>query len=762
MSARSRFVVATLAVTALVFPLSATAAEPRVEVAHATPITSGDVVRPASGPTSFAVVLRPRDPAGLSAFLTSLTTPGSANYHRFLTPAQYGARFGASPAALAQLTSYFASYDVRATHVSTARLTVDFTGAPSAVAHALSTSIARVSGANVALRPVTLPASLAHLVAGVDGLSAVNGLRTHLSQAHAVSQPTTCAGAGSDTGNTANSLSGFPATQQAQIYGLSAQWAAGFNASGVSIGVYELGQYQKSDVATFATCYGLTPHITTVNVDNGPSTLTYSDEATMDIEEATALAPGASLVVYQGPNANSGPLDTYQQIADDDKVAVVTTSWGDCESDPSFNPQSEQPIFEQMAAEGMTVISAAGDNGSSDCVNVSSNPVGVDDPASQPLVTGVGGLTLSSLSPLTQSVWNSSGGAGGGGISTVWGRPSWQTGDGITSSATMRMVPDLSVMADPSTGFLQYYTGSGGTFCRYNCTGGWSAIGGTSIGAPLVAAMVATAIQSCGGGNFGPINASLYAMSATGFIDVTQGNNDTTGTGNYSATPGYDMASGLGSPSPTTFYKGLCPSAFSPTTSSFYVTGTPVAASSPATLTAQLLDPKGKAIAGAALLVTATSTSGQPLFNSDATSATSTTSASVTLTTDNTGLASATLSNDSPGTVSLSVNYLGQTIYSTTVTFAASAASAACLPAPPRVQATVVRGGAVLRVVPSTSPCAHQRYQWQGAGHGWTTFSGATSTRLSGLRSHVTYQVKVRSTTGQATSRAVTLRVRPL
>ena len=139
---------------------------------------------------------------------------------------------------------------------------------------------------------------------------------------------------------------------------------------------------------------------------------------------------------------------------------------------------------------------------------------------------------------------------------------------------TMRLVPDLSVMGDPSTGFIQYYTGAGSGFCHHSCSGGWGAIGGTSIGAPLVSSLIAVAAQACGVSRLGFVNPSLYAMATTGFVDVTSGNNDLYNVGEYSATPGYDEASGLGSPDGAAFFSGLCPTTYSPSESSFAVTST--------------------------------------------------------------------------------------------------------------------------------------------------------------------------------------------
>jgi subtilase family serine protease len=121
----------------------------------------------------------------------------------------------------------------------------------------------------------------------------------------------------------------------------------------------------------------------------------------------------------------------------------------------------------------------------------------------------------------------------------------------------MRLVPDLSSDADPETGFVQYFTGSGQGVCHQNCESGWGSVGGTSIGAPMVSSMVAVAAQSCGTTRLGFINPSLYAMASTGFTDVTTGSNDLYNVGDYSAGPGYDEASGLGVRGGRAF-AGLC------------------------------------------------------------------------------------------------------------------------------------------------------------------------------------------------------------
>ena len=151
-------------------------------------------------------------------------------------------------------------------------------------------------------------------------------------------------------------MGGYTVQQQASLYGLTAEWTAGNTGVGQTIGVYELATYDASDVNTYDTCYGLAPTITSVSVDGGPTQSDNADnapdEATLDVEETAALAPGAAIEVYQGTQNGAGPTDIYSEIASQDTATIVTTSWGICEADTDGSAQVEQPIFEEMAAAG--------------------------------------------------------------------------------------------------------------------------------------------------------------------------------------------------------------------------------------------------------------------------------------------------------------------------------------------------------------------------------------------------------------------------
>jgi hypothetical protein len=341
----------------------------------------------------------------------------------------------------------------------------------------------------------------------------------------------------------------------------------------------------------------------------------------------------------------------------------------------------------------------------------------------------------------------------------------------------MRMVPDLSVMADPASGFVQYYTGSGGTFCRHTCSSGWSSIGGTSIGAPLVAALVATAIQACGVGNLGFINPSLYAMASTGFNDVTSGNNDLFSTGNYAAGVGYDSASGLGSPNGANFFAGLCPPAVSTSKSAFSVSaGT--ANVKPSNVAIKLVDVNGNPFVNADVIVSAKATSGTVTIDGDPSTSTGSSSASATVTTDTSGQVSASIETTTSSTVSVSVSYRGTTLYTTSVAFAAGSVptttttkptasttttttTKTCTPSTPAVSGlTTLVGGVRISASASAGSCAGQVLQWSINGTTWHNFTTASTTTISGLARHANYLVRLRLHTATTNSSVTTVKVK--
>ena len=757
---------------------SATASQPRVVVAKAIPLASSNTVVQKTITTSFDVLLRQDNQAALTAYIANLSNTASPEYHHFLTPVEFAKDFGATSSAIHQVRSYLATYGLTSTNLSKGHIVLHVTGSTADIARAFAAPVetVRTSAGSLSAQFVhaaTVPASLAPDVVEITGLSTTSPIESPASIVHAtpavatlVTAPTTCPSAGTSVGSTPNSLGGYTVQQQAQLYGLTSAYASGSTGVGQTIAIYELGQYDQSDLNTYFSCYGLSPSITTTNVDGGP-TGGYSEEATMDIEQASALAPGAAINVYQAPNNGSGPTDLYAQIADDNIATVVTTSWGLCESDPNGAAQAEQAIFEQMAAQGQTMIASAGDSGSSDCYGntdgYAPTSLSVDDPASQPFVTGVGGLTVSSISPLSETVWNNgaNGGATGGGVSTIWPRPAWQSAPGITAANTMRMVPDLSVMGNPNTGFIEYYTGTAnGVGVVGGGNNGWGSIGGTSIGSPQVSAIVAVAAQACATARLGFINPTLYAMASAGvgFSDVTAGSNDLFNVGGYSAGVGYDMASGLGSPNGSAFVNGLCQPKIDTSKSSFSTSSLTPSINTAATITATLNGTNAHPLTNAALNVTASAASGAVVINNTASSATSSGNATLTVNTDSIGRAVVSVKTNTIGPVVVTVAYEGQTLYTTTLAFSA-ARPAASVPGRASIRTlTALVSGLRVSVTPpaATGGSVITMYQYtiDGGAH-WFNISATTRTatvlHLAKGRSYV-ISVRARNARGNGAS----------
>lgn len=780
------------ALVALALPatsLTAGASDARVVVAGLTPLATNDVVVKTSITTSFDLALTQTHQGALTAFIASLSNTASPNFHHYLTPSQYARAYGATSTTLSDVTNYLEQYGLKIDSLSKGRNILRVTGTSTTIAHAFDAPVETIRLSDGSLHAhftvaATLPESLAKDVTAVAGLSTIQPETTNLSTPNASTPnastaPTSCSSAGSSAGTTPNSVGGYTVQQQAQLYGLSTAWVAGDTGVGQTIGVYELANFDAGDVNTFFTCYGLSPSITQINVDGGPVTADNAnnapDEATLDVEEAAALAPGAAIEVYQGTQNANGPTDIYSQMASDNTATIITTSWGICEAQTAGAALAEQTIFEEMAAQGQTIVAAAGDSGSSDCEGTPQPAKGlaVDDPASQPYVTGVGGLTVSNISPLSQTVWNDNCtaqgcGAGGGGVSTMWSRPSWQVGPGInTATATRRIVPDLSVMADPSTGFIQYFTGTDTGLCDHTCSGGWGGIGGTSIGAPLVSALVAVAAQACTtspGGRLGFINPSLYAMSSTDFTDVTSGNNDLYGVGGYTADVGYDMASGLGSPNGTAFLAGLCPTTVSTAKSSFALSSTTAKALTPGpTVTATLRDANGVPVPNASLKVTATATGGYLSINNVEDKSNGLGSATGSVTSDATGVATFTVGSTIAQSVTVNLSYAGQTIFSTTLTITAASARPKSKPGPPTITklSPLIGGFALTLKAPvQNGASAITSYQYSiNGGRSWVSLGkGRTSIHVGKLLKGKLYGVIARALNSLGASKSSALR----
>jgi hypothetical protein len=553
-----------------------------VRLAGPAPIlpAGAQVVGPSTPSTqiSAAVSLQPRDPAALQAFVTAVSTPGSPQYHHYLAAGQFGPTFGPTASTVAATRSWLTSSGLQVGPTSANGLLVPVSGTVAAMEQAFAVPLVqtrlhdgRVARAETANPEV--PASLAGVVGGVIGLSTVSQPSPHIVPGPTV-VPTPSAPGGSTApsgsgstgvaprtatghvGPTAcadaaalNAANAWTANQLAGAYQFSTLYGQGRVGAGQRVDIYELEPFNLSDIVSYESCYGINVPVSTTAVDGG-ATGRQLGEAALDIEMVAGLAPSSAITVYSGPNEGSGPIDTYTRMIDDDSARVLSTSWGQCEGPGGIaagDQVAEANLFAQAAAQGQTMLAASGDTGSSDCA-----PEGttadyfVDDPADQTDVTGVGGTSLTGIGATpTESAWNDSDGAGGGGVSVIFPQATWQTttlavcGTTGTQTCSGRRVPDVSATADPEHGDIIFFGG------------GWRVFGGTSAAAPLWAALAAVGNQGCAA-PAGFLNAKLYAAGGA-YNDVTTGNNQLfpvagfNGT-YYPAAAGYDLATGLGTP----------------------------------------------------------------------------------------------------------------------------------------------------------------------------------------------------------------------
>jgi kumamolisin len=383
---------------------------------------------------------------------------------------------------------------------------------------------------------LTVPAALGDVVMGVFGIDNRPQARPHLRR-HAQSA----------------AASSFTPVQVAEAYA----FPSGATGKGRTVGIIELGGgFDTDDLTTYFQGLGMTgPSVTAVSVDGGqntPGTDPNADgEVMLDIEVVGAVAPDVAIAVYFAPNTDQGFIDALSTAVHDttNKPSVISISWGESEDAWSEQARNQmEQILTEAGALGVTVTVAAGDNGSTDAVNDGQQHV--DFPASAPHALACGGTSLraSGMRIESESVWNDpGGGATGGGVSRQFAMPDYQAKANlpvnVDTKAPGRGVPDVSGDADPETGYVIRVDGAEET------------IGGTSAVAPLWAGLIARLDEQLGA-PLGFVQPLLYQLLGSGsFRDISSGDN-----GSYSAGPGWDACTGLGSPDGTALAAAVAPS----------------------------------------------------------------------------------------------------------------------------------------------------------------------------------------------------------
>jgi hypothetical protein len=511
-----------------------------------------------------------RDPAGLERLLKEFQDPASPRFRRWLTPAEFGARFGAREEDLEAVAGWLRSEGFAVESASAGRTALLFSGRAADVERAFDTELRLfLKEGRSALgnrRPMTLPSALGGVA--VRGLLPVNGAG-RLSPLVRLADPLFNVG----------SSHGLSPADFATIYGLDGVYPSARGA-GQKIAIVARTNIVLADTGVFRAYFGLPPRDPIVIVNGDDPGVRYGSldllETNLDVEWSGGIAPEADVlvVVSKSTQSTDGIALSSLYAVDQNLAGILSVSYLRCEQ--RLTPEEAafySNLWAQAASQGISVVVSAGDSGAANCdANFASRGTfqAVNGLGSSPHATTVGGTQFddggnaglywggandpvtkkSVLGPIPEVAWNQSGTvpggsgllAGGGGESSLYARPSWQSVPGVPAG-TQRLVPDISVNAGGRT---QYYLWSGGA--RY-------AVFGTSASAPAFAG-IAALLQQVGRGRLGALNPSLYALggrqytdgSVRVFRDVTSGNNSVPGVTGFEAGAGYDAATGLGSP----------------------------------------------------------------------------------------------------------------------------------------------------------------------------------------------------------------------
>ncbi len=492
---------------------------------------------------SISLILRGQSPDAFAAALKAISDPTSASYHHYLSPDQIAARFGATPADVARVTAALASGGLTVGALASDRLLFGAQGSVAQLEAFFGVEIdayrdAKGTMTNAPSMAPKLPAAFDGAVSGVLGLDTRPALHTGATLAHR----------GADD----SAAYGLTPTDLKGAYNLGPLYTSGLDGSGQTVALAEIDSFRQSDVQSYDQEFGISaPPPQVIKVGKGPKGT--SPEPVLDIEIVNAIAPKASVLVYESAEDLGSVATMLSQIVSDHKAQVLSVSLGTCEAalDPSTASSFISTLndtFQRANAEGMSVLVASGDNGAYDCAD---SNLSVGAVAANPYVTAVGGTALflnSSGGYGHEAGWEGplEGAGSGGGVSTIYSKASWQTGPGVSNSYSdgMRQVPDVAAAADPLTGYAIYYTDQG-------CSGKdcWTIVGGTSAATPLWAGLILLTNQLASKQSKGPLgflDPALYALGATDrgvYHDVAIGGNLY-----YNATPTWDYTTGWGSP----------------------------------------------------------------------------------------------------------------------------------------------------------------------------------------------------------------------
>jgi len=521
--------------------------------------------------------------ADLEALMAAQQDPASPLYHHWLTPEQFGARFGMAQSDIDKVQTWLEQQGFTVLDVARGKTFIQFSGTVGQFDLAFQTEMHyyTVGGAKhfSPSAQLSVPTAFASTVAGIHGISDFKPHYFH-------STPRTARVSPQFTSGVSGSVFFAPGDIKV-TYDMNPLLSSTYTGTGQTIAVMGQSDVSLSDIANFQSAAGLpNKPPTKILVPNTGSAQIYQGdegESDLDLEWSGAMAPGATIdFIYTGnSNSTNGVFDSLTYAVNNKIGNILSVSYGACET--ALNGYSQETLYSQAATQGQTIIASSGDEGSTACYGETNltatqqEALSVNYPASSPYVVGIGGTEISSANSTSSNTTYWSGGTGnekitsalkyipeiawnddaanvsagctsnclsasGGGASALFSKPSWQTGVSGIPSDGKRDVPDISFYSSPAYPGYLYCTSDTSSWASGqsgSCGSGFRAsasdnsltiAGGTSFAAPIFAGMLAILNQK-GGYNTGQglFNQTLYPMAAshyaTAFHDVTSGDN---------------------------------------------------------------------------------------------------------------------------------------------------------------------------------------------------------------------------------------------
>jgi subtilase family serine protease len=518
-----------------------------------------------TAPLEMRLTMALRNRAELTRLLADQQDPASPDYHRWLTPDQFAARFGPTDADLARVARWLKKkgFTIKSADASTREIT--FTGSVAQAQTGFAVKIAATcDGRNYAnTTDPAVPADLAPLIESIDGLD--NMLHSQPAVTRVSKRDASASSPNFDNGQG----EAFGPADLYTFYDETPLLNDGINGSGGGcIAVIEDSNLDDAAAAAFNTQFDL-PALTASNfqvvlVDGSDPGLNQDQTETMvDVNYSHSIAPGSDIRIYlgnQNRSKSSAILDAIQAavMEKNGPCSAISISFSFCGGSKGFY-KTQSNLFEQATAQGRSVFVATGDLGAAGlkfnahqgtCAPATTK--GINELAGSPNVTAIGGTEFTpqfdgdgnDVGFVPESVWNDGSGATGGGASKVFKKPAFQKG--VFKKDKKRDIPDISFAASADTpGFFLGGRAGNGNPAVVCC------VGGTSVGAPAWAGI--SQLMSQQNGNLvGNLNTRIYQLgaeangAATGIRDVTSGNNSFNGVAGFSAGPGYDKATGWG------------------------------------------------------------------------------------------------------------------------------------------------------------------------------------------------------------------------